>query len=178
MALSAVVGQWFYCFDAGQLRLFGVAMPFGVIAGIGIYVSIAAFLHGDDAPDRAELPRQMLIIAMLAAIVAHYLEIHFAIAIGATRTHFWVLLATMMVIGMRLAEPRAGRDAERSTAATAEACRPCLPPDGAGAGHHAGGNTGKSGKGKGKGQPLPQPSPSAATARARQQGRALPCRRP
>jgi hypothetical protein len=49
----------------------------------------------------------MLVIALLTAIVAHYLEIHFGIAIGATRTSFWVFTAMLMVAGMRLAQPQA-----------------------------------------------------------------------
>ncbi len=94
----------FYFFDNQQLRLFGVALPFGLMGGFAVYISIAAFLHGNTRPDRADLPRQVLIVALLAAIVAHYLEIHFGISIGATRTNFWVLAATLMVVGMRLAQ--------------------------------------------------------------------------
>ena len=55
----------------------------------------------------------MLIIALLSAIIAHYMEIHFAIAIGATRTLFWVLMATLMTIGMRLAQPQPAEIAEQ-----------------------------------------------------------------
>jgi tetratricopeptide (TPR) repeat protein len=41
------------------------------------------------------------------------MEIHFAIAIGATRTLFWVLTAALMVIGMRLAQPQPDEIAEQ-----------------------------------------------------------------
>ncbi len=100
-------------YDQWRLRLFGVAMPFGLVLGYGIYVTLAAFRQGNERPDRNELPRQMLIIALLAAIISHYMEIHFAIAIGATRTLFWVLMATLMVIGMRLAQPQPAEIAEQ-----------------------------------------------------------------
>jgi tetratricopeptide (TPR) repeat protein len=101
-------------FDEWRLRLFGVGMPFGVLLGYILYVTVAAFLYGHDRPDRNELPRHLLIIALLAAIAAHYTEIHFAIAIGATRTLFWVLTATLMVIGMRLAEPKPAEIADQT----------------------------------------------------------------
>jgi tetratricopeptide (TPR) repeat protein len=91
-------------YDEWRLRLFGVALPFGLLLGYVLYVTVAAFLHSSERPDRNELPRHLLIIALLAAIAAHYMEIHFAIAIGATRMLFWVLAAALMVVGMRLAQ--------------------------------------------------------------------------
>jgi tetratricopeptide (TPR) repeat protein len=81
--------------------------------GYGIYVTIAAFDKSHTRPDRNELPRQLLIIALLSAIIAHYMEIHFAIAIGATRMLFWVLTAALLVIGMRLAQPQPDEIAEQ-----------------------------------------------------------------
>jgi len=140
LALSVLVSLiGFYWFDQQQLRLFGLAIPFGLMGGLAIFVSIAAFLHGDTRPDRADLPRFMLVIALLTAIVAHYLEIHFGIAIGATRTSFWVFTAMLMVAGMRLAQPQA----EELLAPTEEPApvetRPATPV-----------------KGKGKGAPPPR----------------------
>lgn len=88
--------------DGWQLRMAGVGLPFGIVTGFGAYTALAAFLHAGDKPDRADLPRLMMVIALLTAIVAHYLEIHFGIAIAATRTHFWVFTAVLMLIGMRL----------------------------------------------------------------------------
>ncbi|HHW87914.1 MAG TPA: tetratricopeptide repeat protein [Chloroflexi bacterium] len=88
--------------DGWQLRMAGVGLPFGIVTGFGAYTALAAFLHAGDKPDRADLPRLMMVIALLTAIVAHYLEIHFGIAIAATRTHFWVFTAVLMLVGMRL----------------------------------------------------------------------------
>jgi len=45
--------------------------------------------------------RASLLIALLATIIAHFIEIHFGIAIAATRTYFWTLSAVMVVLGMR-----------------------------------------------------------------------------
>lgn len=88
--------------DGWQLRMAGVGLPFGIVTGFGAYTALAAFLHAGDKPDRTDLPRLMMVIALLTAIVAHYLEIHFGIAIAATRTHFWMFTAVLMLVGMRL----------------------------------------------------------------------------
>lgn len=79
---------------------FGVALPVGLIAGLGIYVTLSAFLHNDLGWTRQDLPRQLLIITILATITAHFIEITFGIAIAATRTYFWVQTALLLVVGM------------------------------------------------------------------------------
>ena len=42
---------------------------------------------------------QILLIALLSAIVAHFVEIQFGIAITATRTYFWLYAALVAIIG-------------------------------------------------------------------------------
>jgi len=102
VALTAIGGSLaFMAADGWQMRMIGLGLPFGIIVGFGLYTAVAAFLHAGEQPDRSDLPRQMLIIALLAALAGHYLEIHFGIAIGATRTTFWVFTAVLMLIGMR-----------------------------------------------------------------------------
>ena len=102
----------FYLYD-GSWRFFGVALPSGFMLGLIVYVTLAVFLHGDarrDAEEGAQdspqdIRRRLLIIAVLATIVAHFVEIHFGIAIAATRTYFWVLSALLLVLGMGWLEP-------------------------------------------------------------------------
>ncbi len=96
----------FYNFDNGW-RFFGVALPAGLILGLGIYVTLSAFLHSDLGWERNDLPRQLIIITILATITGHFLEIHFGIAIAASRIYFWVLTALLVVVGMRWALPSA-----------------------------------------------------------------------
>ena len=158
-------------YDQWRLRLFGVAVPFGLMLGYGIYVTLAAFDKSHERPDRNELPRQMLIIALLSAIIAHYMEIHFAIAIGATRTLFWVLAATLMVVGMRLAQPQPAEIAEQiDPEAEAAAAAEQAAAEKAAAASAATAAVGKSGKGKGKSQ-------SAAAAKAAEAAKAAQSRR-
>lgn len=98
--LSLVFIFVFYLFDGGW-RFLGVALPAGMMLGLAIYVTIAVFLHPDLKPEQADLPRQILIIALVSTFAAHFVEIHFGIAIAATRTYFWVQVALLLVFGMR-----------------------------------------------------------------------------
>ncbi|MFZ1752551.1 MAG: tetratricopeptide repeat protein [Caldilineaceae bacterium] len=89
----------------GSWRFFGVALPTGFIVGLVLYVTLAVFLHPETKIETSDRRRQLLIVAILSAIVAHYVEIHFGIAIAATRTYFWVLSAVLLVLGMRWLTP-------------------------------------------------------------------------
>ncbi|HXF63758.1 MAG TPA: tetratricopeptide repeat protein [Caldilineaceae bacterium] len=103
---SAVLVVVFYVYDSGW-RFLGVALPAGLILGLGAYVTLSAFLHSELSWNRADLPRQLLIITILATLTAHFIEIHFGIAIAATRTYFWIQTALLMVLGMGWAHPSA-----------------------------------------------------------------------
>lgn len=95
----------FYMIDDNQWRFFGVALPAGLMAGLVLYLMLASLLHPDFRPNPADTPRQLLIIALLSTIVAHFVEIHFGIAIAATRTYFWTEAALLLVLGMHWAKP-------------------------------------------------------------------------
>jgi tetratricopeptide (TPR) repeat protein len=92
----------------GSLRLAGIGLPVGLIAGMIVYVTADLLLSG-----RVEIQgssgglgeatsgrRQLLILVLFAAIVAHFVEVHFGIAIASTLTLFWVLAGTLVVVGM------------------------------------------------------------------------------
>lgn len=99
----------------GSLRLAGIGLPAGLIAGVIVYVTLDLLLGGNQelaepassqgAQGEASGRRQLLILAVLSAIVAHFFELHFGIAIVSTLTHFWVLAALLVVVGMRWDEP-------------------------------------------------------------------------
>jgi tetratricopeptide (TPR) repeat protein len=121
----------FYFYDNQQVRYFGVALPAGLVLGLGVYVTLAVFLHPHARPERSELPRLLLIITVLATIVAHFVEIHFGIAIAATRTYFWIYTAVLGAVGLRWALPQtisAVQDAVES-AATAALAPPAPTPE-------------------------------------------------
>ena len=103
---SALFVTIFYFFD-GSWRFFGVALPAGLVLGLVVYITTAAFLHDDALESKADFPRQVLILTLLATMVAHFVEIHFGIAIAATRTYFWALTGLLLVVGMGWVRPEA-----------------------------------------------------------------------
>jgi tetratricopeptide (TPR) repeat protein len=80
----------------------GVALPFGMVIGLGTYLAIYTFFFYKGETRGEEAPYRILLIALLSALVAHFIEIHFGIAIAATRTYFWVYAALMVIIGFYL----------------------------------------------------------------------------
>lgn len=81
----------------------GVALPFGMLLGVIAYLlisSIAGWFEPVTTP--AGRMRAYLLLGFLAAIVAHFMEINFGIAIAATRTYFWVYAALIILVGYRL----------------------------------------------------------------------------
>ncbi len=82
----------------------GVAIPFGSIVGLVIYLiyyAIVATSHGGAQQDPFHVDR-LIMMGLLAAVVAHYVEIHFGIAIAATRVHFFIYVASMFLVGYLL----------------------------------------------------------------------------
>jgi len=76
----------------------GVGLPTGIGFGVGIYVAISVlFLRTQGS--RLPFKHQLLIIVLLSAIIAHFVEIHFGIAIAATRLYFWAFSALIVVTG-------------------------------------------------------------------------------
>ncbi len=101
---GALLSTIFYFYD-GSWRFFGVALPTGFILGLIAYITLAVFMHPDARIERGDRRRQLLIVAILATITAHYIEIHFGIAIASTRTYFWVMSALLLTVGMRWLMP-------------------------------------------------------------------------
>jgi tetratricopeptide (TPR) repeat protein/O-antigen ligase len=78
----------------------GVALPFGMILGVILYlVWVSLFKREQAKPSKAERLRLYLMLGLLAAITAHFLEINFGIAISATRTYFWVYAGLLLLAG-------------------------------------------------------------------------------
>ena len=105
-----LVALWFigggvlsYLFAVNQEPAFiGVAFPFGSIIGLIIYLvyyAITARADKDSKKIDPFQPEQMLMIALVAAILGFYVEIHFGIAIASTRTHFFVYVGMLLALG-------------------------------------------------------------------------------
>ncbi len=80
---------------AGAWTFFGVAFPAGMIVGLMLYVVLQA-LRGGEAP---RTPGRLLVAGLMGGLIAHFIEIHFGIAIAATRTLFFAMSGLLVVIG-------------------------------------------------------------------------------
>ena len=120
---------WLACFLGGGVlgaavlmlwqgvEFFGVGLPFGMTGGLVLYLILyTSFLYrpSDEVASAAISSREILLVALVSAILAHFVEIHFGIAIAATRTYFWVFAAVLVLLGTKrlaLAAPEAASDA-------------------------------------------------------------------
>ena len=99
----------------------GVGLPIGILLGLATYIFIVLLLatfRPMTVPNEAG-QYQLWLLALLAAIVAHFVEIHFGIAIAATRTYFWVFAAALVAIGTRLALEPASAESDTAGAVSA-----------------------------------------------------------
>jgi tetratricopeptide (TPR) repeat protein len=96
----------------------GVGLPLGIALGLAGYLvvsAIAFYRRPNLQPPISNLQPptlrpgsgqasdfQFLLIALVSALLAHFVEIHFGIAIAATRTYFWVYTALMVAAGYYL----------------------------------------------------------------------------
>lgn len=83
----------------------GVGVAFGVALGLLLYLIISALINtlgksGVEMRSDMRLRDQVMVIALLSAVMAHFIEIHLGIAIASTRTHFWAYAAMMVVLGL------------------------------------------------------------------------------
>ncbi len=76
----------------------GVALPAGMMLGFFVFLVVGA----GRTHARAEMDpvRALWLIALISAISAHFIEIHFGIAIVATRLYFWFLAALLAVASL------------------------------------------------------------------------------
>ncbi len=97
------------------IELVGVAFPFGQLAGLLAYLAYHALFSRPAEVGQAGAPNVVLLAALLAAVVGHFAEIHFGIAIAATRTYFFAYAALAVVLGHAL--PQAFARAQQAAAA-------------------------------------------------------------
>jgi hypothetical protein len=115
LIVGALLGMILPWLVEGSLRLSGIGLPVGFIFGLLAYVVLDLLLspagpsseslrEGSREDEAAGGPvsgrRQLLILAVFSAIVAHFVEIHFGIAIVSTMTLFWTLAGLLVAVGM------------------------------------------------------------------------------
>ena len=98
----------------------GVAIPTGTILGLILYLFYYALFARPKISHRSESARftlfqtdHLLVNALLAAVLAHYVEVHFGIAVAATRLHFFLYIALIFVIAYKLPQKRTATEEPR-----------------------------------------------------------------
>jgi len=78
-------------------RLLGICLPLGLLLGVAGYLTAHSlrkrWLRRSDACSDDGPAGDLLVVAILAGIVGHFVEIHVGIATVSTRTYFWSLAA-------------------------------------------------------------------------------------
>lgn len=86
----------------GSLRFAGAGLPIGFVGGTSIYVAAQALSRHTRGAETKMRWRDLLLSALFAGIVAHFIEIQFGIAVAATRTYFWAYMAILVLLGQNL----------------------------------------------------------------------------
>ncbi len=98
--LGAALGAVIFYLLQGSWVLLGLGLPIGLVLGIILYVTIAAIWNERLGLSMTLGRRELIILTVLATTLAHFIEIHFGIAIAATRTYFWLWSAVLVAVGM------------------------------------------------------------------------------
>ncbi len=101
-------------------NFFGVGLPFGMTFGLIAYLVVYAIFFYDPESAPLDTRRLIVLLALVSAILAHFVEIHFGIAIAATRTHFWAYAALLVILGAGLLTEESEAAAETQPEAQAE----------------------------------------------------------
>jgi len=96
---GAVAGALLAWIVTGGFAFVGVSLPAGFIAGLVIYLVIAAVNPAAPAEGTLHGGNRMLVAALMAAILGHFIEIHFGFVVAATGTYFWALAALFVLVG-------------------------------------------------------------------------------
>ncbi|MEZ4771128.1 MAG: tetratricopeptide repeat protein [Caldilineales bacterium] len=97
---GAVLGSLLAYTAMGNWVLFGIALPAGMSLAILAYILIAAIWNEVGQHPMRLGQRELIVMTVLATVIAHFIEIHFGIAIASTRTYFWIWSAVLVVVGM------------------------------------------------------------------------------
>lgn len=77
----------------------GVALPGGMM--LGLFAYLVAFAVRSGKPTAAYTNTTLWLAALTSLFVAHFIEIHFGIAIVSTRLYFWFFAAVFVALGAR-----------------------------------------------------------------------------
>ncbi len=93
---GAIAGTTIFGLFWGK-EFIGIGFPAGVVVGMGVYLLVWFFQYRNGDHRKEKLPRlsQTLSAALLAAIIAHFVEINFGFSSSASRLYFWIIIGLM-----------------------------------------------------------------------------------
>jgi tetratricopeptide (TPR) repeat protein len=97
-AAGGGLGAVLPCLVDGSFRFSGIGLPVGIVVGVAVYVLACALGKRETAPQSRS---DLLLIGLLAAVIAHVVEIQLGIAVSMTRLLFWVYAGLAVSIGPR-----------------------------------------------------------------------------
>jgi tetratricopeptide (TPR) repeat protein len=84
----------------GRPWYFGLGLPFGILVGIFIYLIVHFLTSFNHKPEITEgQGDRILLAALIAAFLAHFMEMQFGIASASSSSLFWVFGAIMVAVG-------------------------------------------------------------------------------
>lgn len=100
--ISGAIGALGLAFWRG-VEYAGVGLPFGLLFGLILYLALEALFPAFEPPQTiSDMVRALTLAVLLAAVISHFAEINFGIAIAVTRTYFWVYAALLLLVGLIL----------------------------------------------------------------------------
>jgi tetratricopeptide (TPR) repeat protein len=93
----------------------GLALPFGVVAGVLVHVALQCARRGA-AVERRDGIQQALGLAVFAGVVGHFLEVQYAFSTASTHTYFWVFAGLLVALKRHDGRPGDGATDEREVA--------------------------------------------------------------
>lgn len=85
----------------GQPEYLGLGLPAGTLIALGLYLVFAIRSNAPLRPTPVRCADQILVVALLAGVLSHYVEIQFSFEVAATRMLFWVFAG---LVGVQSAE--------------------------------------------------------------------------
>jgi tetratricopeptide (TPR) repeat protein len=98
--LGATLGAVLPWLVSGRPVLSGIGLPVGLVTSLAVFLTGQTLVaRADRLTGEGDLGVRGIGLALLAATVAHLVEIHVGIPITATKLYFWVGAAVLLVIG-------------------------------------------------------------------------------
>lgn len=94
-----VLGMW------EGIGFFWLGWRFGSVLGLLVFLSTVRSPEADEVRHSSSLDITLLIAALLAAAIAHFIETAFSFAVGTTASYFWLYTGVLVAAGRLVGQP-------------------------------------------------------------------------